>query len=303
MKHTYLGLALAVLGPIVATPEGPHGGKREEPLGHEWRVVDGKHWQIVAKDVEDPAVTDEVEGTRGDCPVGMVEVSGHMKVWGDTVDGLDELQTAACIDWINREFPARCADYDEEKWQRLSKNLPTRPMHFCIDRFEYPNRKGDYPVIGVTWPEAVALCGEREERLCSENEWTFACEGDQALPYPEGYRRDADACVVDRPWRFVDAEALAVRDSYAALAEIDSLWQGVSSGSRPLCRSPFGVYDMTGNVDEWTRSTRPDGFRSILKGGYWGPVRDRCRPSTRAHDESFYFYQQGFRCCADALGS
>ncbi|MEO6572634.1 MAG: hypothetical protein ABIP89_02255, partial [Polyangiaceae bacterium] len=36
-----------------------------------------------------------------------------------------------------------------------------------------------------------------------------------------------------------------------------------------------------------------------LKGGYWGPVRDRCRPSTTAHNEDFIFYQIGFRCCGD----
>jgi sulfatase modifying factor 1 len=37
----------------------------------------------------------------------------------------------------------------------------------------------------------------------------------------------------------------------------------------------------------------------VLKGGYWGPVRTRCRPSTRVHGLDFSFYQQGFGCCAD----
>ena len=41
-------------------------------------------------------------------------------------------------------------------------------------------------------------------------------------------------------------------------------------------------------------------FKSGLKGGYWGPVRTRCRPMTTAHNEEFQFYQIGFRCCADA---
>jgi formylglycine-generating enzyme required for sulfatase activity len=83
------------------------------------------------------------------------------------------------------------------------------------------------------------------------------------------------------------------------ISEVDRLWQGEPSGASPRCKSPFGVYDMTGNVDEWTRSTRPTGYRSILKGGYWGPVRTRCRPSTRAHGEDYSYYQQGFRCCGD----
>ena len=74
------------------------------------------------------------------------------------------------------------------------------------------------------------------------------------MPYPYGYERDADACVVDRPWRPVDEDALSQRTSERTSIELDRLWQGERSGSRPRCRSPFGVYDMAGNVDEWTTS-------------------------------------------------
>jgi hypothetical protein len=52
-------------------------------------------------------------------------------------------------------------------------------------------------------------------------------------------------------------------------------------------------------VDEWTRTVREGERPSILKGGYWGPVRTRCRPTTRSHDENHIFYQQGFRCCTE----
>jgi hypothetical protein len=61
---------------------------------------------------------------------------------------------------------------------------------------------------------------------------------------------------------------------------------------------------MTGNVDEWV--VNPEGkvdekpYRSGLKGGYWGPVRNRCRPMTVDHNEWHFGYQIGFRCCADA---
>ena len=91
---------------------------------------------------------------------------------------------------------------------------------------------------------------------------------------------------------------MCIRDR--AREELDRLWQGEPSGSRSGCKSPFGVYDMTGNVDEWTRSVNTTGYASILKGGYWGPVRARCRPATRAHNEDFVAYQQSFRCCAEA---
>ncbi|HEV3190255.1 MAG TPA: SUMF1/EgtB/PvdO family nonheme iron enzyme [Polyangiaceae bacterium] len=269
------------------------------PSLREWRLVGGKYWQLVAPDGEDVAVTDAEEGTRGDCPRGMVEVRGQMKLDGPS-GAVEDLQRQACSVWINRTFPERCGVFDAERWRSLSSDLRTRPMHFCVDRFEYPNQKGNYPGVMVTWHEAAALCEGRGERLCTEDEWTFACEGEEALPFATGYLRDATVCVVDRPWRLVHEQAMAARTSPKALREIDDLWQGEASGAYARCRSPFGVYDMIGNVDEWTRSTQKSGLRSILKGGYWGPVRTWCRATTRVHDEDFYFYQIGFRCCADA---
>jgi formylglycine-generating enzyme len=269
-------------------------------LSHRWQLRDEKHWQIESAAPEEPEVTDAREGTRGSCPVGMVEVDGRMKVdQAEYLEVMDELQKSTCTAWIDRSYPERCARFDRAEWLRLSEDLPTTHLRFCIDRYEYPDRRGAYPWIVVTWNEAGDLCAKEGKRLCSEKEWTFACEGEESSPYPYGYDRDADACVIDRPWKVVDEVALEGRTDERAIREIDWLWQGEPSGSRPNCRSPFGVYDMTGNVDEWTVSIRPGERPSILKGGYWGPIRARCRPSTRAHGEDFSFYQQGFRCCAD----
>lgn len=235
---------------------------------------------------------------------GMVEVKGNMKLDPSPnaaydLNSVEEMQKTTCTKWINRDYPERCAEFDRAKWLEVSKELETAPMHFCMDRFEYPNQKGAYPIIYVSWYEANELCAEAGKRLCNEAEWTFACEGDEATPYPYGYVRDPEACIIDQQWRPYHASAMRPRDGAAAMAEMDRLWQGVPSGSQPRCKSPFGIYDMTGNVDEWTHTVREGERPSILKGGYWGPVRTRCRPATRSHDENHTFYQQGFRCCAD----
>lgn len=267
---------------------------------HEWALLDRAFWQVVGPGaIEDPSVTDAREGTRGACGPGMVEVRGPMKDDGGwfAVDGLQQL---TCTRWLNRTFPARCAEYDADAWRARARPIKTRPMHFCIDRFEYPNRAGANPVVMVDWYEANTLCAGEGKRLCTEDEWTFACEGEEATPYPNGYARDAAACVIDRPWR--PWTRFGRRTAPATLHLLDTLWQGEPSGSRPACRSAAGVYDLTGNIDEWTRSSRPGTRPSVLKGGYWGPVRARCRPATRAHNESHRFYQQGLRCCGDAPG-
>ena len=144
------------------------------------------------------------------------------------------------------------------------------------------------------------MCKEQGKRLCTEDEWTFACEGEEALPYPYGYLRDAERCVIDQVPRRLSRWARFHSRSERTRTELDRLWQGEPSGRRPGCRSPFGVYDMTGNVDEWTRSVHErERWPSILKGGYWGPMVNRCRASTRIHNEWFAYYQLGFRCCKD----
>ncbi len=267
--------------------------------GDDGRVREGgpRHWQRTATEPpEATSVTDEREGNRGACPAGMVEVEGKMKQSAL----LDALQSQTCTEWIDRKFPARCAAYDREAWLALSAELPTKTLRFCMDRFEYPNVKNVNPVVMVTWYEAKNSCRAQGKRLCSEDEWTFACEGEEAQPYPNGYARDANACVIDEPWDTPAEGSLLPRQHPRAGREVARLWRGEPAGGARSCKSPSGVYDLTGNVDEWTRSVVPGGRPSILKGGYFGPVRTRCRPSTRAHGEGHAYYQQGFRCCANA---
>jgi hypothetical protein len=204
----------------------------------------------------------------------------------------------------------RCAEWLNEKQDRCQRYAPPplcegqqRPMSVCIDEYEYPNQAGVYPAVMVNFLEAQAACERENKRLCTESEWTLACEGNERLPYPYGYERDATACNIDRPHGHPD---LAAFDDDARVAsEVGRLDQRVASGAMPRCKSPFGVYDMTGNVDEWVvNETRAEGSTadvSGLKGGYFGPIRARCRPMTTSHNRWFRFYQVGFRCCSDPL--
>jgi formylglycine-generating enzyme required for sulfatase activity len=185
---------------------------------------------------------------------------------------------------------------------------PTQKKRFCIDRFEYPNLEGVRPVVMVNWVEAKGACEAEGKRLCTGSEWTLACEGTERVPYPYGYSRDSTACNIDRPHPDVDGAALL--EPRAVASEVARLDQRVSSGQMPRCKSSYGVQDMTGNVDEWVTNEKHFGpppadgserpFISALKGGYWGPVRNRCRATTTAHDEWFRYYEVGFRCCGEA---
>ena len=223
------------------------------------------------------------------CPDGMVEIQGEY------CPSLAQFCTRFVDDKPERD---RCAEF--KPGSRCYGH--TLPMHFCIDRYEYPNRAGATPVVATTWDEAAAQCKTEGKRLCKDTEWTLACEGDDRLPHPYGNVRDSTACNIDKPYIMPDNNAYA--NPATREAEIARVDQREFSGSRERCVSQYGVYDMTGNVDEWVvntkGSTNEAPYISGLKGGYWGPVRNRCRVMTTDHNMWHSGYQIGFRCCADA---
>ena len=159
---------------------------------------------------------------------------------------------------------------------------------FCVDRDEYVAPGDSLPMGGASWSDARQVCERQSKRLCKETEWEFACEGEQMLPYPTGYDRAPETCNVDK-LDLLDPASGKLRDLRQPPEELDQ------------CRSPFGARSMIGNVDEWVWRDRTRGeWRSALKGGWWMPARDRCRPATTVHDEHFRDVQTGVRCCADA---
>jgi hypothetical protein len=224
------------------------------------------------------------------CPPDMVEVEG------DYCPVVEQ----KCLRWLDAPTKLQCAEFEK----KAVGACPLKAKHerYCIDRFEWPNRAGAMPTYMASWQEAKASCESAGKRLCDDTEWTLACEGPQRQPYPygDGYTRDPQACNIDRPYIWPHAAKLF--DAKSRDEELERLDQREASGSRPACVSPFGVHDMVGNVDEWVVNASQFGkpFVSGLKGGYWGPVRTRCRPMTTAHDETFRYYQIGFRCCDEA---
>lgn len=163
-------------------------------------------------------------------------------------------------------------------------------LRFCMDKYEYPNEPGALPVSWKSWYEAKSMCESKGKRLCKDYEWTFACEGPEIKPYPygDGLHRDHQACNTARKWK-----------DYTKTPK-DELYQGEPSGSRQSCVSPFGVYDMPGNVDEWAVSSSGKPYPSVLKGGHASFVRNACRPATDGHGPTFSLYETGFRCCSEA---
>jgi formylglycine-generating enzyme required for sulfatase activity len=174
---------------------------------------------------------------------------------------------------------------------------------YCVDRHEWPNRVGENPLVYVDWDEAKAMCQSAGKRLCRRSEWILACEGPKRLPYPWGFRRQPSPCNIDRAAVLL-FDVGALMNETSREEELARLWQADRIGSHPDCVSSFGAYDMSGNVDEWTDDQADDAHTknpATLNGGYWGPVRNTCRLTTKSHTRDFKFYQVGFRCCGDTI--
>jgi formylglycine-generating enzyme required for sulfatase activity len=159
----------------------------------------------------------------------------------------------------------------------------------------YPNGKADHPVVYVSWEDANAYCQRVGKRLPTEIEWEKAARGTDARIWPWGNIFDVTKCNVES-------------------------WEGSGStpvGSYPDGISPYGVYDMAGNVWEWTDSwydaypgstctTTEFGEKlRVLRGGSWyhydslGPIGARCASRDRQVPQSIS-YIMGFRCAISA---
>lgn len=310
--------APALPPPVVLPADAsPPAGPRLSALGYaitetyrmprlEWRRWQELYWQGVADAL--PPLPPEAAAGSAACPAGMLRVKGGFvlddKGRADT-DQVAAYQNAVCTFWRTPDHGENglCDRFDADRWRAKVATLLKQPMDFCIDRYEYPNEKDAHPPVMVSFYDASGLCAAKGKRLCYESEWTAACEGPGEKPFPYGWERSAEKCNIDNPWVNPSLKKIYSADPGVRDAELARLDQSVPSGSKPGCVSDFGVFDLTGNVDEWVLADRdrPEekGRFSALKGGAWGHVRNACRPVTTSHEPEFTYYFVSFRCCKD----
>ena len=163
----------------------------------------------------------------------------------------------------------------------------------------------DYPMINVTWQEADDFCQWLGKRLPTEAEWEKAARGTSPQAYPWG--DDPATC---------DLANYGINFSTADSCVGDTM----PLGSYPDGVSPYGVFDMAGNVEEWVSDwydpdyykDRPvpdmnplgpaDGDSKVIRGGSWyGYDSSDIRTAARwGWGPEYYFFTLGFRCAMDA---
>ena len=178
----------------------------------------------------------------------------------------------------------------------------------CVDYYEAPNKAGALPFVMFTFVEATAWCDARGKRLCLDSEWTEACGGPEGWTYPYGDQHQKGVCNDDEVWKSYIQSKLSKWPWSLSVAGIESLdellvevsatgpdgataaehilwlYQAEPSGENSGCVNEYGVFDLCGNVEEWTKRAdggKPD-FHGNLKGRYWAELRTWNNTSRRA---------------------
>ncbi len=173
-------------------------------------------------------------------------------------------------------------------------------LHFSIDTFEASldkalavSGKHLIPATRMSWFAARDACAAAGKRLCTEEEWVSACQG-------------AAAVDDNHNGQYADDMIEGTAYPYGDYHEPDRCWddkQGekfrpVYTGEMPGCVGDAGIYDLTGNVEEWVGES-PE--HAVLLGGGWDTKEDhaRCYRRNDSFGAAYSSPRTGFRCCSN----
>ena len=183
---------------------------------------------------------------------------------------------------------------------------PFPPNHRVEERLvRAQSRAGVEPQAYISGAEAQRACEMAGKRLCTAWEWWRACAGSKKTIYPYGTMHVERRCNEERPkhpvvelygddagpniWYVKPMNNPAINELPATVS---------ATGARRACKTEDGIFDMVGNVHEWTS----DPAGTFHGGAYSGKIALGCQYITTAHGFSYHDYSTGFRCCSDPYG-
>ena len=216
-------------------------------------------------------------------PGGMVYVTGGEFIMGrDNGAQLEMPQQRATVEpFFIDIFEVSCEEY-----KRFIDETGHRPPPRWSNT-NYPAGWARRAVTGIDWDDANAYAQWAGKRLPTEQEWEFAARGTDGRLYPWG-----------NEWK-----------AKAANADSSSHGHADAVGEHPAGPSPFGAFDMAGNVWEWTSSdltvytdrSLQDRETKVVRGGSWAESRSGATATSRKGlpPRGGDYSTVGFRCVMD----
>ncbi|MBS0150657.1 MAG: SUMF1/EgtB/PvdO family nonheme iron enzyme [Nitrospira sp.] len=190
----------------------------------------------------------------------------------------------------------RYIEFVKSTGHRVPQN-PTHPTRNLWQDDTITESVAERPVINVDWFDADAYCKWAGKRLPTEAEWEKAAKGTSDRRFPWG-NVEPTAKHLNYNQRWIGEKTLMPVGSYEA------------------GKSPYGVYDVVGNVWEWVNDwydaryyekspsknpTGPqEGTKKVIRGAGWQNETPTVRIFTRVDsDPTMRNESTGFRCAAD----
>lgn len=221
----------------------------------------------------------------------------------------EPLEGATCPDDMANVDDRFCIDVYEASLVDAKSGQPWSAFEAVPETAEVKavSAPGVFPVGYISGGTAEKACRNAGKRLCSPTEWRKACYGPDDVMFGYGPRREERRCndhgkspmmhyypQVEQSWALVGAQEM----NDPRLNQLEGTL--MKTGENPGCTNGYGVFDMVGNLHEWT--SEPSG---TFQGGYYLDTHingDGCSYRTTAHGFGYHDYSTGFRCCGDPTG-
>jgi formylglycine-generating enzyme required for sulfatase activity len=239
------------------------------------------------------------EDAGGGASISMVEISKGVVRFGSTDDEAERQSSEGPpIDVSVPSFFVSRWPITQAQWRAVARSLPKVSRELDDDPSEF--KGDDRPVEMVSWAEAREFCDRltahtgRDYRLPSESAWEYVCRAGTTTPFGFGPTLTVEIANVEGAVGYADAPAS------------DGRTQTTPVGSLGFANR-FGVYDMHGNVWEWTEDSWHDTLDGapvdgsawtdsgdptvrVIRGGSWASIPADARSATR-----FSFLETGRR--------
>ncbi|NGZ10364.1 MAG: TIR domain-containing protein [Nitrospira sp. LK70] len=200
-------------------------------------------------------------------PVDMVKVPKGPFLYGDekTRETIDHDYWIDKYPMTNEKYRAfiEAGGYENKAyWSSEGWKWRTAESVTCLKYWDDTLwNKADHPVVGVSCYEAEAYAKWAGKRLPTEQEWEKAARGEDGRQYPWGENFDKDRCN----------------------SQDSGIDRTTPVKQYPNGVSPYGCYDMAGNVWEWCSSWYDnDQGQRVIRGGSWNNSPDYLRVSYRS---------------------